>query len=104
VRGARVERALVRGHVRFPLGQEQFQCFRGLVAGIREVAGVLGVPVKEVFDSGIAGARGRTGWFTGQETAKGDGQGTGAAGQSRDLAEELCWLLAEYGLGLGGIG
>jgi hypothetical protein len=83
VRGAGVERALVRGHVRSPLGQEQFQCFRGLVAGIRGVAGVLGVPVEEVFDSGIEGARGGAGWSPGQETAKGGGQGTGAANAAK---------------------
>ena len=34
VRRARVERPLVRGHVRSPLGQEQFQRFRSLIARI----------------------------------------------------------------------
>jgi hypothetical protein len=62
------------------------------------------MPVEKVFDSGVAGVCGKAGRCSGQETAQGGGQGTGAAGQSRDLAEELCRFVAEDGLGLEGPG
>jgi len=87
-----------------PTRPEQFQCSRGLVAEVRRLAGMLGVPVEEVLDGGVAGVREEAGRLLGQERAQGGGQGTGAAGQSRDLAEELCWLTAEHGLALEGTG